>query len=269
VRALVPLLNEVAGPGIALEHEDGEPCWAAIHPLPLEQVIVNLVANARDAQGGRGRVRIGTASVEEDGGGWSAIRVSDEGHGLTDEARAHLFEPFFTTKPVGHGTGLGLATSLATVEEARGRIEVESQPGLGSTFTVLLPCVDAPATAPRPVAADPEPAPAGARRVLLVEDEEALRELFRRWLTDAGYTVEVAAGATEARALLAGDGFDVVVSDVTLPDGSGTDIAALARAGGHTAVLISGRALDPELLPAGTATLAKPFGRDDLLRALA
>jgi signal transduction histidine kinase len=268
VGALVPLLNEVAGDGVALEHEDGGPCWAAIHPLPLEQVIVNLVANARDAQGGSGRIRIRTGSLEEDGGRWSTIHVADEGHGLTAEARAHLFEPFFTTKPVGHGTGLGLATSLATVEEAGGRIEVESEPGRGSTFSVLLPCVEAPAAAPEPAARDPDPAPAGGRRVLLVEDEEALRELFRRWLADAGHAVEVAADVTQARSLLAAGGFDVVVSDVTLPDGSGTEVAALARSAGRATVLISGRSLDPELLPDGATVLAKPFGRDDLLRAL-
>jgi signal transduction histidine kinase len=268
LQGLLPLLNEVAGPGVVLEHEDGGACWAAIHPLPFEQVIVNLVANARDAQDGRGRILIETTTRDEGGERWSTIRVADEGDGLTDEVRAHQFEPFFTTKPVGRGTGLGLATSLATVEDAGGRIAVESEPRRGSTFTVLLPCVAAPAVRPEPAEPEPEPARTSGRRVLLVEDEEALRELFRRWLADAGHAVEVASGAEDARALLAARDFDVVVSDVTLPDGSGTDVAALARAGGTGAVLISGRTLDPELLPEGTTMLAKPFGRDDLLRAL-
>jgi signal transduction histidine kinase len=269
LRALLPLLNEVAGADVELEHVDGTPCWAAIHPLPLEQVVVNLVANARDAQNGSGCIRIETARTEADGSHWSAIRVTDQGHGLTEEVRAHLFEPFFTTKPVGRGTGLGLATSLATVEEAGGRIEVESEPGRGSTFTVLLPCVEPPAAQPQTADPEPEPAPASGRHVLLVEDEEALRELFRRWLTDAGHAVDVANGVAEARALLAAHAYDAVVSDVTLPDGSGTEVAALARAGGQAAVLISGRSLDPDLLPEGATTLAKPFGRDELLRALA
>jgi signal transduction histidine kinase/CheY-like chemotaxis protein len=267
VRQLLPLLDELAGPGIPVELEETDLCWAAIHPLPLEQVVVNLVANARDAQARGGRIRIRTASEEVDGTRWAAIHVADEGHGLSAETREHLFEPFFTTKPVGQGTGLGLATSLAAVEDVGGRIDVASEPGRGSTFTVLLPCVDPP-TATSPATDGTQPAAAGGRRVLVVEDEEALRELFRRWLVDAGHEVEVAPDAAAARTLLAAGAYDAVVSDVTLPDGSGTDVAALAQAPGRTVVLMSGRALPPELVPEGATTLAKPFGRDELVRAV-
>jgi signal transduction histidine kinase/CheY-like chemotaxis protein len=268
VHQLLPLLGGVAGSGIRIEHQDEGGCCGAIHPLPLEQVVVNLVANARDAQGAGGRIRIRTTRLERDGDTWAAIQVADEGHGLSNEARAHLFEPFFTTKPVGRGTGLGLATSLATVEEVGGRIEVESEPGRGSTFTVLLPYVPTADAAASPADEQPKGAEAATRRVLVVEDEEALRELFRRWLVDAGHEVEVAADAAAARALLAAGSFDAVVSDVTLPDGSGTEVAALAQAPGRAVVLMSGRALDPAVVPDGATTLAKPFGRDELLRAV-
>jgi signal transduction histidine kinase len=268
VRGLLPLLQEVAGERIAVEHDERTPCWAAILPVPLEQVVVNLVANARDAQPESGRVVIATATVDRDDGRWSAIRVADEGAGLSEDVRSHLFEPFFTTKPVGRGTGLGLATSLATVEEAGGRIEVESEPGCGSVFTVLLPCVEPPAEQAAPPPREPAAVAGAARRVLLVEDEETLRELFRRWLIDAGHDVEVAAGVAAARSRLTAERFDAVVSDVTLPDGSGTDVAALAATTAETVVLISGRAFESDQVPAGATMLAKPFGRDELVRAL-
>jgi signal transduction histidine kinase/CheY-like chemotaxis protein len=270
IAALLPLLRRVAGDGIAVEHVGQGPCWAAMHAVSLEQVVVNLVANARDAQPHGGTIRIETCPAGDAADGWTTVAVHDEGTGIPEDVRARLFEPFFTTKPAGRGTGLGLATSRAAVEEVGGRIDVESAPGSGATFTLSLP-----AAAPRrPAAATPVARPHGraALSVLLVEDEEPLSELFVRWLGELGHEVTAAAGVDEALALLETDEpFDLLLTDVSLPDGDGADVAAAAVAArpGLPVLLMSGCAVEGRDLVGDLMVLTKPFGKDELARAVA
>jgi signal transduction histidine kinase len=202
----------------------------------LEQVLMNLVVNARDATTGGGAIRIETASVEladappgaahprPKAGSYVALIVGDTGSGMTDETKARLFEPFFTTKPHGQGTGLGLATVYGIVAQSRGSIEVSSEIGHGSVFTIFLPSEER--RAPRRAAAAAAAASRGGHEtVLLAEDEPAVRMLVRRILQQAGYTVVEAANPAEAEARAASMAvIDLLVTDVMMPGGTGPEL---------------------------------------------
>ncbi len=207
----------------------------------LEQVVVNLVVNARDAMPGGGSLRLTTSWTREppaellsrrSAGGWVRLEVADTGHGIAPAVRAKLFEPFFTTKPRGEGTGLGLATSYANVTAAGGLITVASRPGDGARFDVWLPAAPA-AAAQASVATEREEATVGGTEtILVVEDEASLRRLAQRVLEAAGYHVILANDGESALARIA-DGtvaLDLVLTDVVMPRRSGTDVAAAARA---------------------------------------
>jgi PAS domain S-box-containing protein len=248
-------------------------------PVDIEQVLLNLVVNAIDATPGAGRIRIETTVedlespfVEEHLGTTSGphvrIAVSDTGNGMDEATRAHIFEPFFTTKNRGEGTGLGLATVYAIVHRARGTIWADSVPGNGTTFTLYLP-VAAPSTEPaRPL---PTPETPGTERILLVEDEEAVRMLTMRILERAGYSVVAAVSPAEALRLADGRSFDGVVSDVIMPGMSGSELAERLPAG-LPIVFISGYTGHdgPELcLERDTRVLVtKPFDATEVTAAL-
>src|SRR2546425_7279559 len=202
----------------------------------LEQVLVNLAVNARDAMPQGGRLTIGTANAALGGGDASpapeappgpyvSLAVTDPGVGMDADTRAHLSEPFFTTKPRGKGTGLGLATVYGIVRQSGGHIAVDTAPGRGSAFHIYLPRV---AEAPEPAGsarAVVAPAP-GRETVLLAEDEQLVRLLARKILEQAGYTVLVAAGGAEALQLAtqhAGP-LDLLVTDVVMPEMSGREL---------------------------------------------
>jgi two-component system, cell cycle sensor histidine kinase and response regulator CckA len=201
----------------------------------LEQVVMNLVVNARDAMPGGGSVTIETRDVDLENsvfheeavmhGHYVMLAVSDTGSGMSKETQRRLFEPFFTTKEKGKGTGLGLSTTYGIVKQSKGYIWVYSELDHGTTFKVYLPRSNGtPARAPNPAAA------AGIKRasetVLLVEDEAGVRQLSKRILDNAGYRVFEAANGNEAERLFAqhADSIDLLVTDVIMPGCGGPEL---------------------------------------------
>lgn len=202
----------------------------------LEQVLLNLAVNARDAMPSGGRLIIETSNVELDedyerrhtshrAGSYVLLTVSDTGEGMTPEVQSHIFEPFFTTKERGKGTGLGLATVYGIVKQSGGFIYVYSEPGHGSTFKVYLPRVEGPLTPRQP--STPATMAKGSETILLVEDQAELREVARTILESAGYTVLEAAAGAEAKAVAErfGPAIHLLVTDMVLTDGNGRDVA--------------------------------------------
>jgi CheY-like chemotaxis protein len=200
-------------------------------------------------------------------GNYAGLVVADTGTGMTPEVMAHAFEPFFTTKSSGEGTGLGLASVYGTITQAGGEITVDSTPGEGTTFSVLLPAT-AETTGLRPVPAEGSQVQ-GRARVLVVDDESVICELTRRLLARHGYDVHVATSGTEALRLLAAEGpFDLLLTDVVMPGMSGPELATAATAahGGLRVQLMSGYAapLDEPGSP-DADLLQKPFTEHTLL----
>lgn len=250
----------------------------------LEQVLVNLVINARDAISGTGRIEIITRRVSVTGrsaqdldelpdGEYACIEVRDTGAGMSEEVQRRLFEPFFTTKPSGRGTGLGLATSFGIVRQHDGAIRVESRVGTGTTMRVLLPIQQGAEaiTAPSGVVAV-----ASRKRVLVVEDEPQVRAIAARALTAAGFDVTQAPNGAAALCLVEREEslFDVIVTDVVMPQLSGPEFARAARKlkKCRGLVFMSGY---PEAMQtaepnefAGAAYLAKPFSPQSLVEAV-
>jgi PAS domain S-box-containing protein len=252
-------------------------------PNQIEQVLVNLAVNARDAMADGGKLTIATANVELDEtfaqahlgsvpGPYSMITVTDTGTGMDATVRAHLFEPFFTTKEVGKGTGLGLATVYGIVKQSDGYISVYSEPGRGATFKIYLPRIAAPAdTAPPPAKSG---ADRGTETILVVEDEPAVLTLSRRALEAQGYLVLAAADATAALRLVERHGgtIHMLLTDVVMPGRSGRDLAdsLAAQRPGIRVLYMSGYPGDGVVqhgeLPPGSAFLQKPFSPDTLAR---
>jgi two-component system cell cycle sensor histidine kinase/response regulator CckA len=210
-------------------------------PVQMEQVLINLVVNARDAMPKGGRLTIATAPCEvanDSGEGESLMRagsyvtlsVSDTGIGMDSETRARIFEPFFTTKEVGKGTGLGLATVYGIIKQSNGQIEVESEPGKGASFRVSLPRVEQEAAVPRK-ATMIEPHKRGTGTILLAEDEPLLRELGETILTQAGYKILTAPNAEALRKFVAEHegAIDLLLTDVVMPGMSGPELVHLVR----------------------------------------
>jgi PAS domain S-box-containing protein len=250
----------------------------------MEQVLMNLTLNARDAMRGGGHLTIVTANVDvsEDeasrqlglpmpGGEYVKQMVGDSGHGMTPEVKAHLFEPFFTTKPPAHNSGLGLTTVYGIVAQSGGYLGVDSEPGRGATFSIYFPRVAGDdAGEPR---GDTAPAPAGgSETILVVEDEDAVRALACRVLAQRGYTVLEAQNGVEALALVerAGGMIDLVLTDVVMPEMGGLDLVShLARlVPGVGIMLMSGYTeadkLQPAALQSNFPFLQKPFSVDSL-----
>jgi two-component system cell cycle sensor histidine kinase/response regulator CckA len=240
-------------------------------PGQIEQLLVNLARNARDAMPAGGNLVIDTEAHDDQ----VRMRVSDSGRGMTAEVVERAFEPFFTTKANGEGTGLGLATVYGIVAQAGGEVSVASEPGLGTTVTVLLPAASA---ADSEAPADDEPAPTNGHgeTLLVVEDEAALRDVAGRILSGAGYRVLAAECGPEALELAARhEGvIDLLVSDVVMPGMLGKDLAErLVDARPETRVLYMSGYAQPVLhthgtLEPGVALLEKPFTATDLLTAV-
>jgi len=258
-----------------------------VDPTQLEQVIVNLAINARDAMPSGGRLTIETTNVtlDEDyahaqrgvaSGDYVLLAVTDTGTGMTDEVKAHLFEPFFTTKEVGKGTGLGLATCYGIVKQSGGHITAYSEPGLGTTFKVYLPRVaETPAALPQRDEAGY--LPPGDETILLVEDEEAVRTLSARVLRELGYTLLEAAHGEEALRVVrehAGQPLHLLVTDVVMPQMGGKALAERLRAAQPDlkVLFMSGYSdngiLHLGLTEHGTAYLQKPFTPGVLARKI-
>jgi two-component system cell cycle sensor histidine kinase/response regulator CckA len=286
IRALEPMLRRLIGENIHLHVTSKAPIGhLRIDPGQLDQIVMNLVVNARDAMpsGGSVAIEIGTTVFEEayalehfevTPGNYVMIAVSDDGQGMDRQTREHIFEPFFTTKGQGRGTGLGLATIYGIVRQAGGHIWLYSEPGHGSTFKVYLPRVDASPTAAAPAPLDIPTSGSGS--VLLVEDEPAVRDMTRRVLQRAGYTVLAPETAQAALHEIeeATDPFSVLVTDVVMPGMSGIELASwmLDRHPETSIVLLSGYTADSldleRLLDRGARFVTKPLSSGELLRAI-
>jgi two-component system cell cycle sensor histidine kinase/response regulator CckA len=241
----------------------------------LEQVVMNLAVNAKDAMPEGGTLTIGTGELTGEGR-FAQLVVRDTGTGMTDDVKRHLFEPFFTTKDVGKGTGLGLATVYGIVQQSSGTIEVESALGAGTTFRIKLPWCEAQprSSAMIPVVSLSGRVPAGSRRsVLLVEDEDRLRKFARYTLESQGYVVTEAGGGEAALAVLKPERkFDLLVTDLMMPGIDGRELATRVRVVRPeiAVVFISGYVPDHrriEGLP-GAIFLPKPFTPLDLVKAV-
>jgi CheY-like chemotaxis protein len=249
----------------------------------LEQVIVNLAVNARDAmpEGGQLRVEVGSVDLDEayaDGhanvspGPYVMIAVSDTGHGMTAEVLEKLFEPFFTTKPIGKGTGLGLATSYGIVKESGGHFGVYSEVAVGTTMKVYLPCVDETVPDVADVAAERSAEEGVEGTVLVVEDDAAVLRGAVRVLDRLGCVVVAASSAQEALELIESGGHrpDLLFTDVVMPGLAGPDLAKrvlellpdikVLFTTGYT----SDMAFRHRLLDADAEVLTKPYTLDEL-----
>ena len=240
---LTKMLNRIIGEDIQLQctYANRFP-FVFADPGMIEQVLINLAVNARDAMPQGGRLLIATdritlddrsAELQPDArpGRFAWFTVTDTGTGIAPEHRSHLFEPFFTTKPVGKGTGLGLATVYGIIQQHRGWVEVSSTVGSGTTFKIFLPAVEPP---PEMKSASAESIVAGgSETIFLVEDDRAVRDITRRILEKHGYTVHTAVSGPNALELWArySDQIDLLLTDVIMPDGmSGRELVDRLRA---------------------------------------
>jgi PAS domain S-box-containing protein len=283
ISGLTEMLRRTLGEHIDVTTSSGGGLWPVLaDPGQLEQVLVNLAVNARDAMPGGGALIIETSNVMVDAdfiaGGSEArpgrnvrLRVSDSGCGMPADVIEHAFEPFFTTKPEGAGTGLGLATVYGIIAQAEGHIKIYSEPGAGTTFSIMLPVTaEAAVTVPEHVPYQRSPK---GETVLVVEDEDALREVARRIFARNGYQVITAASGPEAIEIVRtyqGD-IHLLVTDVVMPQMLGKevserilaikpDIEVLFMSGYARRVLTSQGMLDPNV-----ALVEKPFSEAELM----
>jgi PAS domain S-box-containing protein len=287
IRRLESMIRRLIGEHIALSLAlDGEIGSVVADCGQIEQVLLNLVANARDAMPDGGRLTIATQAVSIDGewpehpeivaGRYVSLSVTDTGHGIDADTRPHIFEPFFTTKSPGEGTGLGLATVYGIVNQNGGYICVDSAPAQGTLFSIYLP--EAGATAGDGPAHPEETARAraGTETILVAEDEETVRSLMRAALEQQGYTVIDAANGADAMCLFdehAGS-IDMLVTDMVMPHMSGRQLhAALRLRQAHLKVLFLSGYTD-EFVASQFVTgphaafLQKPFTLESLTRAV-
>jgi two-component system cell cycle sensor histidine kinase/response regulator CckA len=253
-------------------------------PGQLEQVLINLVVNARDAMPAGGRISIRTSSAElspDSAGGalhppsgdFVMLAVSDTGTGMTREVQQRLFEPFFTTKKLGRGTGLGLSTVYGIVKQSGGEVHVYSEIGQGSSFKVFFPRVAASVEEQQPVQA-PKEVPLGTETLLVVEDDTSLRGLVERVLKNCGYTVYAADGGAEALAIARNPelSIDAVITDVVMPGMNGRELVErLVKSRPDLGSLLMSGYTDDDVLRRGvlkgeTAFLQKPFTPEQLAR---
>jgi len=286
IASLEPMLRQLIGTNVELVIRPDPDAWyIQADPGQLDQILVNLVVNARDAMPGGGTVTIETTNVAVDEpdaieqfdvkpGPYALITVTDTGVGMDRETREHIFEPFFTTKELGKGTGLGLASAYGIVHQAGGHVRLASEPGAGSSFNLFFPRMDGPLTADRPMpAAAPE---VGSGTVLIVEDEDVVRDITSRILRRAGYDVVAVSTGAEAMQRLArrGTPIDVLITDVIMPNMSGISLAEQVldlypRVG---VVFLSGYSLGTlnveRLISRGASFVSKPVTSQQLILAV-
>ncbi|HZS44942.1 MAG TPA: PAS domain S-box protein [Blastocatellia bacterium] len=252
-------------------------------PSQIEQVVINLAVNARDAMPNGGRIAIETANLDINGEGTSAdnglppnkyvvLKVVDTGCGMDDETMAHIFEPFFTTKELGKGTGLGLSTVYGIVQQSGGQVRVTSKPGKGTTFKIYLPRIESAADVDSVIGKDPEP-PKTKATVLVVEDEDIVLRLVQGTLRQAGYDVLTACNGVEAVQVfeLNQDRIKLILTDIVMPQMGGRRLVErLLESGTNAKILfMSGYTDDSvikdELLGDGIPLLQKPFSPAELI----
>ena len=279
------LLRRLIGADVALRAIPGENLGAIkADPGQIDQIILNLAVNARDAMPNGGTLTIETVNVELDEqyarghaqvrpGRYVMLAVSDTGCGMDDETKARIFEPFFTTKEVGKGTGLGLSTVYGIVKQSDGHIEVDSDPGRGSTFKVYLPRTERRGLGTT-VSLSTARTPRGSETILLVDDEEQVRAIMRQSLEMNGYAVIEAADGRQALSRYGAHpgAIDLLITDIVLPHLGGLELAehlvsvdpsmVVLYISGHTDKAIPEHAIDGP----GRAFLQKPFTPQGLLR---
>ncbi|HKN58380.1 MAG TPA: ATP-binding protein, partial [Gemmatimonadaceae bacterium] len=278
ISGLEKMLRRLIGEDIELVISTGDPLHLVnADPGQLEQVVINLAVNARDAMPNGGKLRITTLNAhlppdsrgkqaETPANGHVMLEVADTGVGMTREIQQRVFEPFFTTKVQGKGTGLGLATVYGIVKQSGGEVRLQSEPLSGTTFRIFFPSL-ATAAESLPAVAENQTVPRGDETVLIVEDDASLRALAARVLESSGYKVLLARNGVEALALCAGyDGrIDLVASDVVMPEMSGRPLVEkLAETRAETKVLFMSGYTDDDVMRRGvldgrTAFIQKPF----------
>jgi two-component system, cell cycle sensor histidine kinase and response regulator CckA len=274
VREVELLLRRLVGPSIAIGIQSSGRVLVSADPSLLEQVLVNLVVNARDAMpnGGRLEIRAETcASDAGEGGAVALLSVTDSGTGMDEATRARVFEPFFTTK--AHGTGLGLASSYGIIQQHRGDIRVESEVGRGTRFIVTLPSL-ADTEDNRKKTLPPKAAPTAKGTVLVVDDEDAVRRTTARLVQSLGYQVLDASCVAQAVERSSGHPgeIDMLLCDIAMPGEDGRNLAAtlLQNRTKLKVVFMSGYSSDmQEMRVHGALFLQKPFSRDELAQKLA
>ena len=286
VRGVQRLLEPLLGKGIALQllpsHTTG---IISGDRHQVEQALVNLCLNARDAMPGGGRIRIGIERIHPDLGfreshRWArsstylALRVEDTGHGISSEQQTRVFEPFFTTKPMGAGTGLGLSVVYGVMQSHGGAVSVESTPGLGSAFTLYFPEATPGPSTPPSLPPTPSQRMGGRETILVVEDEDLIRSLVVRLLATRGYVVLAAPDGGAALELLRRSREPVALAfvDVVMPGMRGPEFVRRARelAPGLRVLFTTGYELEPADAddPARDPVLYKPYTPDELLPRL-
>ena len=286
VAGLRNMLGRLLGEDITLTLKlADEATRVRVDPGQFEQVLVNLAVNARDAMPNGGELHIETANVQTADSYWQEpvgassdrlvrLSVRDTGLGMTPEVKARLFEPFFTTKPKGRGTGLGLATTFGTVQQAGGRIEVISEPGKGATFVIYLPSVEAAEHSNGQ--SFPYSVARGNERILLVEDDAGVRQMTTSFLRHLGYAVVSAADPSEGLAALQvpGPPFDLLLTDVVMPGMNGRQLAeqVVAKYPETKVLYMSGYTDDiivhHGVLDGKVSFIGKPFTLEQLARKL-
>jgi signal transduction histidine kinase/CheY-like chemotaxis protein len=277
VRNLDRMLRRMLGERIELVTRVGDevPC-VLIDGSQLEQIVVNLVVNARDAivDAGRVELRLSRRQLEAGAvaqlpaGRYALLEVEDTGSGMAPEVQSHIFEPYFTTKGLLQGTGLGLATVQAIVSQARGEIAVTSEVGRGTMFRIYLPETD------RPLDAAPANRTAAASAhgtVLLVDDDDDIRRMVERVLRRAGYTVVTATSGADAlaRARAYPDAIDLLLTDMVMPGMTGQDLHRALSIGRPRLQVVFMSGYNPSTPIDPRRFVAKPFDRDTLLGAVA
>jgi signal transduction histidine kinase len=287
VGELEGMLRRLAGVNVVVEADCEPGLWYVLaDPGQIEQVVINLAVNARDAMPAGGRLTVSTANRaftadspdRPNGvrpGAYVTLSVSDTGVGMAPEIQARMFEPFFTTKEPGKGTGLGLSTVYGIVQQSGGHVTVESAPGRGARFTIYLPR-HAAAEGPGPTRSDRRRLPGGTETLLLVEDEAAVRSSARRLLERNGYTVLEARHGADALRLAesAERPIDLVLTDLVMPEMGGRELVERLRAhrpglkvlymSGYTEkdIAVNG------VMPPHTGFVEKPFTVEQLTRRL-
>ena len=276
-----PLLAQSVGAGVALEINcSAELPVVRVDPVQLETALINLAANARDAMPGGGTLTISAELCPSDiegrpaelgGSNALALRVEDSGCGMTPEVLQRVMEPFFTTKAVGKGTGLGLAMVHGFVVQSGGALRIESHVGNGTAITIFLPALPVGTLVAEDGVSDRAKTveTGNGEAILLVDDDPSVRAVTAAQLADLGYRVVEAGSGAEALALIARDRFELVLTDVVMPDMDGVTLAGAIRDGGRTCpvLFMTGHADRNRLID--EAVLDKPFALDALARTVA
>ena len=273
VTSMEGMIRRLIGPQVVLTVRRDGASRIKADPGQLEQVLLNLAVNARDAMPQGGTLTIETTQARNPAGRpFVALRVGDTGVGMADDVRERIFEPFFTTKEVGKGTGLGLSTVYGIVAQSGASIDVESAPGVGTTFTVRFPSVS-DSLAKRTEVRNDDTLPLGTETVLVVDDEDAVLDFASRALANCGYVVHSARSGVEALALARTVSFDLLLTDVLMPQLSGPQLVEryTARYPSTCIIYMTGYVDDVTMrleLDEDVILLRKPFGAIDLARAV-